>query len=281
MIRAGPKDHERLIDKKERKMETIIYYFTGTGNSLKVAKDLEKELGTAETIPIAKLINSASICVSAPRIGIICPVYMWGLPLIVREFIEKSDFENSQYVFGIVTYGGLPAASLVQFNKLLKQKGRRLSAGFAVHMPGNYTPLYGAFSEKRQKRLFKKQEAKTKQIAATIRDCKEARIEKSFFLVNLIFSSLFYRFGSPKIPMMDKDFWINEKCNGCALCEKICPVNNIKMEQTQPKWQHHCQQCLACLHWCPNEAIEFGKNTPGRKRYHHPQINVTDIIIKS
>jgi NAD-dependent dihydropyrimidine dehydrogenase PreA subunit len=262
-------------------MKTTIYYFTGTGNSLKMARDLAQRLDSTELIPIAGLVDSASVSASADRVGIVCPVYMWGLPLIVQDFAKKLMVDTGSYLFGIVTYGGFPAATLKQLNRLLNQSGLRLSAGYGIHMPGNYTPMYGAFSKEKQEKLFSKGRKRLESIAEIIRAGKVARVESSFFLANLLFSKLIYQACSPKITYMDKGFWVNEKCDSCGICAKVCPVYNIEMKEGKPEWQHHCQQCLACLHWCPLEAIEFGKKTPGRKRYRHPEIQVSDIVGQS
>ena len=262
-------------------MKTVIYYFTGTGNSLKVAKDLAEQLDSTELIPIAKSVGRDSVSASADRIGIVCPVYMWGLPLIVQDFTKKLMVDTHSYLFGIVTYGGFPAATLKQLNRLLNQRGLSLSAGYGIHMPGNYTPMYGAFPEEKQEKLFSRGKKRLESIAEIIRAGKVVRIESSFFLANLLFSNLIYRVCSPKITYMDKGFWVNEKCDGCAVCAKVCPVDNIEMKEGKPEWQHHCQQCLACLHWCPLEAVEYGKKTPGRKRYRHPEIEVSDIVGQS
>jgi len=263
-------------------METILFYFTGTGNSLQVAKDLAEKLGSAELRPIAQVMamrkGDESIPVSANRVGIICPVYAWGLPLIVRQFIQGLSLEKSAYIFGLVTYGGFPAATLKQIDHLLKQKGLWLSAGFGVRLPGNYTPMYGATSEEKQEKLFSKAEIKLEQIAGIIREGKAAKIESNSFFVNLIFSDFIYKHGILQFSQGDSEFWVSEKCNGCGTCAKVCPVDDIEMQGGRPKWQHHCQRCLACLHWCPEEAIEIGKRTPGRKRYRHPEITVEDII---
>ena len=35
-------------------MDTTIYYFTGTGNSLKIAKDLKDDLGNTSIVQICK-----------------------------------------------------------------------------------------------------------------------------------------------------------------------------------------------------------------------------------
>ncbi|MEW6380691.1 MAG: EFR1 family ferrodoxin [bacterium] len=260
-------------------MKTILFYFTGTGNSLKLARDVARELGSTELWPIARFVQRGGpIPVSADRIGIVCPVYAWGLPLIVPRFIHELVVERCAYIFGLVTCGGFPAATLKQMDHLLKEKGLKLSAGFSVQLPGNYTPLYGAIPENRQTKLFSKAEARLKKIAETIREGRTARIESNSFLVNLLFSGLIYRKGIPRFPGGDSEFWLNEKCNGCGICARVCPVNNIVMKGGRPQWQHHCERCLACLQWCPEEAVECGKNTPGRKRYRHPAITVEDIV---
>jgi len=46
----------------------------------------------------------------------------------------------------------------------------------------------------------------------------------------------------------------------------------------KPEWHQKCHQCFACLQWCPQEAIQYGKKTPKYKRYHHPEIKVNDLL---
>jgi len=77
---------------------------------------------------------------------------------------------------------------------------------------------------------------------------------------------------------MDKNYWVDEKCNGCKICEQICPVDNIKMEAGKPKWLGHCEQCMSCIQYCPQESIQYGKNTPKRKRYKNPRINISEMM---
>ena len=82
-------------------------------------------------------------------------------------------------------------------------------------------------------------------------------------------SPLFNRFARS-----DKAFSVNGNCIHCGLCEKICPVGNIKLDEVErlPKWQGHCAMCTACLHRCPVAAIQYGKVTQGKGRYVHPEM---------
>jgi len=55
-----------------------------------------------------------------------------------------------------------------------------------------------------------------------------------------------------------------ERCNGCATCEKICPVVAIKIEKHHGKRlavvdQQECQGCTICSTRCPEEAIAMGE----------------------
>ena len=259
-------------------MKTVIYYFSGTGNSLKVARDLAAELGGAEIVPIPKAIKEAPIEPQASCVGIVFPVYVWGQPLIVNSFIDKLSLSKNTYVFAIATYGGMPGATLKQTAKQLESKGSRLHAGFGITMPGNYTPMYGAIPEERQNSMFQKEIARIKEIAEIIKNGIEHKPETSNFLANCIFSGIIYKLGAPRLPKSDKSFWVDEKCNSCSICEKVCPVKNIKIIDGKPTWQGRCEQCMACLQWCPKEAIQFGKKTADRKRYRCPETKVSDFI---
>ena len=253
-----------------------IFYFSGTGNTLIVAKKLTEKL-KADIVPI-KSLNSAKATVGSDAIGIVFPVYMFGLPLIVKRLAETFSADNKPYIFGVATYGGMPGNSLGQLADILKSRGLMLSGGFGVRMPGNYTPLYGAISVEKQKEMFIAADTKIDKIACDVLAGRSAPIEKSNFIINLIFFHFLYRFASPRIPEMDKKFRATVKCNHCNICEKICPVNNIEMVNALPAWRHKCEQCMACLQWCPTEAIEYGKATEGRKRYHHPDVKIDDLL---
>jgi len=238
----------------------------------------------------------------AAVIGVVFPIYGFlRIPLIVERFVKKLGDISSKYVFAVSTYGSVAGMGIKTFGKVVSSNGGRLSAGFAVHMPMNNITIpsfiySGAIGDKERK-LFINWRRKCDFICSYIEARKEGRIEAS----NRLLFSLFYPidrfYGRWRIqskynklananlkmnalwPMMDLSYHYDEECNGCSVCSKICPVNNIKMVDGKPSWQHNCERCLACLQWCPKQAIEFDKESVGRQRYHHPDVRLSDMLM--
>ncbi|MDD5686477.1 MAG: EFR1 family ferrodoxin [Elusimicrobia bacterium] len=258
-------------------MKTLIYYFSGTGNSLKVAKEIASGLGDAEIISIHDAIKKNTI-VNADKVGFVFPVYMWGVPSIVVDFVKKNQNLKGKYIFSVVTCGGSPGATNVQLKKLVEQAGGILSAAFSVKMPGNYVPLYGAKPLDAQAKLFEKAKTKIAEIISKIKNNESGIVEKNNLFTNLVLSGIVYSISMPHIHEMDKKFWVQDSCNSCGICQKVCPVENISIENGKPFWKHKCEQCMACIQWCPLIAIQYGEGTVERTRYHHPDIKLQEIM---
>jgi ferredoxin/flavodoxin len=258
-------------------MKTVVYYFSGTGNSLKVAKEIASGLGDTELIPLREAVKKDT-AVDAGRIGFVFPVYMWGVPSLVVDFVKKNKNLKGKYVFSVVTYGGSPGATNVQLKKLIQQNGGVLSAGFAIHMPGNYVPMYPAMSLETQVKLFDAAKPKIADMVAKVKNNESGILEKNKFIVNLVLSGGFYSISMPRIHGMDKKFRAQDTCTSCGICQKVCPVENISIENGKPVWKHKCEQCMACIQWCPVTAIQYGKGTIGRARYRHPDIKVQEMM---
>lgn len=242
----------------------MLYYFSGTGNSRYVCEK------------VAKLLNERYCKITAPlytadsSIGIIFPVYAWGMPHIMQRFIENKlpqliGNRENLYVYIIMTCGDdigytdrLVAASL-------KKSGLHLSAAFSLQMPNTYVSLPGFDVDSMELSNAKVMTA-TKaipQIAYDIRShssvTKVVRGGMAWTKTYLI-RPLFMRFL-----MGDKRFHVDSRCTHCGRCSVVCPMNNIIMMPMNnikhPSWQHHCEGCLACYHACPHHAIEYGPFT--------------------
>jgi ferredoxin len=242
-------------------MKTDLFYYTGTGNSLWTAKTLAKELGEAEVIPITRC-SGNPVTSRAEAIGIIFPVHIWGLPRRVLAFADALE---------------PVAATLLHLKKRMAARGLSLSSGFGLAMPSNYIPWGGPGPEAKRIRLSTAAREKISRIAAVVAARAKQPVEKGPLWKNIVLTWL-NRLAFPRIPAMDKGFWFDEKCNACGICRSVCPCGNIDLPSGKPAWLHHCEQCLACIQWCPQEAIQFGKKTPGYERYRHPEVTLQEMI---
>ncbi|MDR2431080.1 MAG: EFR1 family ferrodoxin [Candidatus Margulisbacteria bacterium] len=254
-------------------MSSLIYYFTSTGNSLETARILGQKLG-ARLISIAALDKESSLVCTADCIGIVYPVYYCGPPLIVRRFAEKLKVSNPQaYIFTTATYGGLAITGGDRLKKILQKNGVVLNAFYALKMPGNYTVLYGAPAAKTIARILHKAQASLDRLAKQILSRKQNQPER---FLNFL-GNIFYQRASAGFAQSSRKFWVKDVCSSCGICGRVCPAHNIYLQNGRPNWLERCEHCLACLHWCPTGAIEWGKATRGRRRYHHPAVSVLDI----
>ena len=257
-------------------MNTTIYCYTGTGNSLWTARHLAGRLDVSEVISLSRTRQQSPSC-DSERVGLFFPVHIWGVPPPVIEFLRRLKVNPTQYIFAVAVNAGQVAATLIQLGELLHTKHLHLSSGFSIDLPSNYIPWGGAVSQEKQQKKFSAALTKIERIAEAVRNKEDFPPEKGPVWQNLIFS-LIYRKSLPYVAGMDKSFLADDQCSRCGICEKICPARNIEMAGGKPAWHHRCEQCFACLQWCPEEAIQHGKNTKTKKRYHHPDISLKDML---
>ena len=250
----------------------MIYYFSGTGNSKWIAQQLASSLDDKTTF-IPSVLNILSFSLSEnEKIGFVFPIYSWGVPPIVLQFIEQlSDgvFKN-RYLYFVCTCGDETGLAPQQFVKVIETKKWECAAGFSVIMPNNYVLLPGFdvdTDEVKQKKLVEAPQ-RVKEISRLILqsykgdDCFEGSL--ACLKTKLIYP-LFVRWG-----ISPRKFYSTELCNGCHRCEKACPTNNISIVDKRPRWGSQCTSCLVCFHICPMRAIGYGSATKNKGRYYHP-----------
>lgn len=247
----------------------MILYFSATGNCKYVACRLSSALGQ-NAMSIVDSIRRGTYSFTDDSIGIISPTYFWGLPSIMKEFLEKADF-HTQYLYFVSTYGTTPGASAVMARKAIG--GKPVNAFYSVRMADTWTPIFDLSTPAKTAGFTKTTEA---EIDEVIRNVSERRTNKRMapslpaFLAEWIAQ-----------PIYNKDkrrtvhFRVESSCVGCGLCAKKCPVQAIEMRDSHPVWvKETCVLCLGCLHRCPKFAIQYGKNTKKHGQFTNPNVTV-------
>lgn len=252
----------------------MIYYFSGTGNSLWAAAELGKILNMPVE-PLIRYRKTKLICQDSV-LGFVFPTYMQDIPWIVKEILMKSEFERDSDVFLVMTSNnGKSGRAFRSVDEALCTQGSRLSAGFNLQMPGNCLVSSEEENAARLRkapalleRIGREIRKKTCNYQSTGKKAERGFVEKSFFYGTHSLKRLTYM----------KNFEITEECNGCGLCVKVCPMDNISIRNQKVLHGEQCAACYACLHWCPQNATRL--KVPGlrnRPQYHHPQVTLNEI----
>lgn len=253
----------------------MIFYFSGTGNSLYTAKRVADETNE-KLISIAECLNKGQFefdVHNSERIGFVFPVYFYGVPSIVVDFVKNlkiNKYSKQNFSFVLFTLGGSAGNALNQFKRRLKQSKISLDSGYSVVMPDNYIIMFNLLTpESKIDGILKNADVNISKITEKIKSCEKGyfQIQKGAFPRFMTFVNYpFY-----KKARTTKPFYTTDNCNGCGLCEKICPSKTIKIDDKRPVWEEgRCTQCLACIHRCPKVAIQYGKKTITRGRYFNP-----------
>jgi ferredoxin len=282
-------------------MKIDLYYFSGTGNSLHVAKELKKRIPEINLIPMLSLLSRDVIEINADAIGFVFPTYNMMLPVPVIKFLKKIQFNSCSYIFSIVTRAQSPERAIHSVEKRMKKKGKKLDTSFVITMGGNcegaFVPVFPTED------VFVKLESQLQNKLDIIQKIiinKELYREKDnppFTLEFLagkfaaIITPVFLLFGEKFIENINisMNYFSDPECNGCGICELVCLSKKIKMNGNRPEWQQNikCFMCFSCFNYCPSHSIQMKTSSTDidkikrysdkSRRYHHPDIRAEDI----
>ena len=235
----------------------MIFYFSGTGNSAWAARQLARLTGD-EACDITTLHEVPDLA-NARQIGFVFPVYAWGMPEIMADFVKKLS-KAQVFTFGVCTCGGDAGLAMKQFSKLYP-----LSSSYSLVMPNNY--IIGSDTDEKDEILQKLAAARAEleRISGEIK--RQEKIYRVHEGAMAGLKSSLVNFGFNRFARSAKPFFAEDSCNGCGLCAANCPAHAITLRDAKPVWAAQCYQCLRCINQCPQQAIQYGKATTGRRRY--------------
>lgn len=252
----------------------MILYFSGTGNSQWAAEQLAKAQGE-QLLSIADERKKSAegftyTLAEGEKLGVVFPVYAWAPPKLVLDFIRdmKLTGYRDNYTFAVCTCGEEAGQSMRLLQKALAKAGAQLHSTFSLVMPSNYLLGMDVDSKEVAQNKLLAAEQTIQHINTAIAQGQQVHEEKqggAAFLKTAVIGSLFSAFA-----MNAKPFYTTAACTSCGHCARICPTENITLVGGKPQWSDRCTQCLGCINRCPVRAIEYGKGTAKKGRYHHP-----------
>lgn len=237
----------------------MIFYFTGTGNSLYAAKKLAAE--GEEIINMADRRNCEnSYELHGERVGFVFPVYFYSLGDVVYEFVKSLNLTGANYVYAVVTCGASIGGSGALLREKLAERGVELDAVFPLVMTDNAMLYYNISDSKTAEKELAEADNKLAEIKALVRNHESTEFGSSS--AAKLGRKTYHAFSSTK------KYRVTDKCISCGKCEKNCPDKAIRLINGRPTWiNSRCTFCMGCINRCPVSAIEYGKRTVGRNRY--------------
>ena len=214
----------------------MILYFTGTGNSYYVARRISEEINE-ELVSISSLMEKGELEIELKgeeSLGFVFPVYYYGIPSIVKEFVEKMQLKGykNNYLFTVITCGGTIEGAGGQLKKLIRGKGYTLNFVQPLLMPDNYVLMYNVPSKEKTEAILNKGEKQLKGIIARIK-AKEKLTSSLGIKGRLITKAAYYFYENGR---STKKFYADDRCISCGKCQGLCPSKAREIIEGRPRW---------------------------------------------
>lgn len=245
----------------------MVLYFSGTGNSWYVAKRIADALDEPLfSINDRLKAGDTALTATSRRLIVVTPTYAWRLPRVVRDWLLQTEFPEAEQVWFVMTCGS-EIGNAARYNRQLAEtKHLRYMGTAQIIMPENYIAMFNAPQAEEARQIVARAEPDVDRAIRCIESGQEFPAPRGNLYdrcmsgpVNPVFYALFVKDGS---------FRVSERCTGCGQCVKRCTLNNITPQNGRPVWGGRCTHCMACICYCPVEAIEYGKKSLGKPRYH-------------
>ena len=245
----------------------MILYFSGTGNSRHAAQRMADALGDT-LLSLNDRIRSGdtSPVETGERLVIVTPTYAWRIPRLVRDWLLRTELTGAKQAWFVMTCGSEIGRANHYNRQLCAEKGLTCMGTAQLVMPENYIAMFGVPQAEEARRIVARAEPDIDRAIAAVRAGQPFSPTRDHLYdrfmsgpVNPIFYAVCVKAGP---------FTASDACTGCGQCVRRCPTNNIVLRDGKPVWGKDCTHCMVCICYCPAEAIEYGKKSLGKPRYH-------------
>lgn len=257
----------------------VIFYFSSTGNTwwcaLRIREQLERARYTAEAYSIEQVSarQVSELCSSAELIGIGYPIYGSDLPEPMKRFLDDIlpvYRESSGRLFVFVTQLFFSGDGAYIYGRELRRKGWRIFSGVHLLMPNSISvKVFPLHSTNDRTVLDRKLEHAGRRISVFCqRLLSEAPLRQGHLLTSHLLGLLQRPLYRTFFHRLQDDISIDhERCTGCLRCVRICPVDNLIVEEGMIIPQGHCVICLRCYNYCPVQAVKYmdRSHAPGQE----------------
>jgi len=245
----------------------MILYFSGTGNSRYIARKIADAFGDNVVCINDKIkCGDTQVIDSEGRLIFVLPTYAWRIPAVVERWIRETVFSGVNKAWFVMNCGS-EIGNAAKYNRLLcEQKQFEYMGTLQIVMPENYIAMFSVPEAEEAETIIQNAEpviSSAVQMIAAEQVFPIPRNNVMDRVMSSVVNPVFYRFC-----VKSDAFYADDRCIGCGKCEKLCPLNNIRMENGKPVWGKDCTHCMACICGCPTESIEYGKKSKGKRRYY-------------
>ena len=244
----------------------MVIYFSGTGNSRWCAQTLADKLQDERLDSVGYIKHGiAAEMISGKPWVFVAPTYAWQLPRIFEQFIRSGSFSGSHDAYYVLTCGSEIGNAGKMLEALCKDVGLTYRGVLQAAMPENYVAMFDVPPAEKCREMIQAVRPVLDKGAELIlrgESFPPVRVSAVDKLKSGPINQGFYTYY-----VKAKQFHTTSACTGCGKCAELCPLNNIHLTDGKPSWDDHCTHCMACICYCPTEAIEYGKRSIGKTRY--------------
>ncbi|MDR1827265.1 MAG: EFR1 family ferrodoxin [Methylobacteriaceae bacterium] len=248
----------------------VIFYFSGTGNSKRVALWLA-EFARAKGVPaiIHSMINTnpATVDLSGALIVFISPVHGFNFPPITLNFISRFPpgandvlLMNTRGGFKVGNHvtPGLTGVAFMFAHLRLRLKGYHVVGAVPFDMPSNWFILHPVPAPEKVQFIHNRNRERLAQYAGKLFSGRPLFIARRDIIQDIFIAPVALAYYCIGRFWLAKQFYASSGCDNCGICISRCPVDAIRDDGGRPYWTLNCESCMKCMNGCPEQAIDIG-----------------------